>query len=218
MRNILSLSAIVLLGSASVAGAQESPNSQTLDGQMQRVQSGQDAVPGAWDGSSSSMSKAPEQKPLVRRSQDWPASAAAQTAPRRPHYPQSPSAGYIDSVGGNAIPAMPLEIRTAGDVRYITGGVGDEEEAQLKMVEKDYNLRLLTTGTGGAYVSGAMARITDANGTVVLSSDGVGPYLYADLKPGVYNVEVTAPEGGIKSTRVNVPASGFIKPELRFTE
>lgn len=135
------------------------------------------------------------------------------------HANRVPSAGgNVQALGSGAIPAMPLEIRTVGDVRYLTGGVSDEEESQLKMVEQDYNLRLLLTGIGGAYVSDANARITDSSDRLVLSSDGVGPYLYASLPPGTYKVEVTAPQGGIKTAEVKVPASGAAKPQMRFTE
>ncbi len=242
----LALVALLAATSLNVAIAQEAPNSQTLDEQMQRVQSGQPAVPGSWNNGQSTPQPS---------SRDWPASASApaqSVAPQVPQVPQAapvqeavPSAGEMaapaapmaapvedyssrpfvapngevfDSRGGDAIPALPLEIRTVGNIRYITGGVGEEEKAQLKMVENDYNMRLLIVGKDGAYISGAMVRIMDNDGRIVLSTGGAGPFLYASMPAGVYAVEVTAPEGGIKTTSVKVPATAFVKPIMRFTE
>ena len=221
MRNIVSLTTVMIMTCAAAAVAQEAPNSQTLEGQMQRMQEGQPAVPGAWNDAPAGQSEAPaamsampERKPMIQN--EWPAEAVAPPATISQRMPV-PSAG-IDSAVGGAIPALPLEIRTVGDVRYITGGVGDEEMAQLAMVEKDYNVRMLFAGISGAYVSGAMVRVMNESGQILLTADGAGPYLYMSLQPGKYTVEVTAPEGGIKTASVSVPASGFIKPIMRFTE
>lgn len=126
-----------------------------------------------------------------------------------------PSAGaYVQ--GSGAIPALPLEIRTVGDVRYLTGGIGDEEEAQLEMVKQDYSFRMLMTAEGGAYIGDATVRIMDSAGNLVLSTDGAGPYLYATLAPGKYKVEAVTEEGARKEANVIVPKTGFTKPVMRF--
>ena len=41
----------------------------------------------------------------------------------------------IDSIGSDAIPALPLTVMSNGTMKYVTGGVGDEEVAQLKSLE-----------------------------------------------------------------------------------
>lgn len=220
---------------SATAFAQEAPYTHTLDAQMQRVQSGQSATP-PWGGNKDNQviqnsqpesvpAKAAEPAPQAVPEEKAPESGEElkpMTQPTSEVQPQSfhnmmPAAG-INSQGGGAIPALPLEIHMADNIRYITGGVGEEEMAQLKMVEHEYNFRLLLTGVGGAYISDATVRITDSSGRLILSTDGAGPYLYATLAPGSYKLEITAPEGGIKTAAVKVPEKGFIKPAVRFTE
>lgn len=244
MTHRFALAALLVTTSLNVAIAQEAPNSQTLEEQLQRVESGQPAVPATWNQGQSGTPAAEPQTAQVPA-----AEAPAQAAPEPATQPQvaapiaasakpvvpviepATPAGYytsrpsvapdgevFDSRGGDAIPALPLEIRTVGDIRYITGGVGDEEKAQLAMVENDFNMRMLIAGTGGAFISGAMVRVMDKDNRLVLSTDGVGPYLYAFMPAGTYTFEVTAPEGGIKTTKVTVPPTAFVKPVMRFTE
>ncbi len=213
------LAALLIGSSLNVAVAQEAPNSQTLDEQMQRVQSGQPAVPGTWNQGQSYAPAAGQPSIQPQTPVAQPASAPVAPVDYYAAKPMvAPNGEVFDSRGGDAIPALPLEIRTVGNVRYITGGVGDEEKAQLAMVENDYNVRILIAGRAGAFISGAMLRIMDASGNIVLSTDGAGPYLYAAMAPGTYTLEVTAPEGGIRTGKFTAPASGFVKPTMRFTE
>lgn len=178
----------------STAIAQEAPQ-HTLDAQMQQMQQEQ------------------QEQQAAAPIEQYKKATAEQ------YYRKTmPSAGTINSLGGGAIPALPLEIRTVGDVRYLTGGVGDEEIEQLKAVENEYSFQLLITGVAGAFISDAVVRILDEKDQVILSTDGAGPYLYATLPPGSYKLEVTAVQGGLKTATVKVPASGAVKPVLRFTE
>ncbi|MGE0754061.1 MAG: hypothetical protein AB7L92_02765 [Alphaproteobacteria bacterium] len=195
MRHKLFLGLLVTITNTSVAFAQHEPQVQTLDAQLERMQSGQTMT---------RRDAAPQAMPVA--------------VPATERYHRLAPSGHINSLGGGAIPALPLEIQTAGDIRFITGGVGDEEKAQLKMVEQDYNFRLLMTGIGGAFVSDATVRLIGSDDRLILSTDGAGPYLYAAVPPGSYKLEVTAPEGGIKTADVKVPATGFVKPVMRFTE
>ncbi|GAB7129273.1 carboxypeptidase regulatory-like domain-containing protein [Silvimonas sp. JCM 19000] len=77
---------------------------------------------------------------------------------------------------------------SANGAEYVSGGVGDEEMAQLKSVEKDYNMRLLFTGRDGEYQSGVKVQVTDAKGNVALDTTTSGPYLLAKLPAGRYKV------------------------------
>src|SRR4051812_6936733 len=78
---------------------------QTLDGQMQRLQQGKPATQGSYPPSAN----------------EWPAKAAMATRP----------GSLIDSVGEGAIPAMPIQAMTNGEITYLSGGISDEELAQL---------------------------------------------------------------------------------------
>lgn len=125
---------------------------------------------------------------------------------------------YSMSQGSGAIDALPLETKGYGDIKYITGGVGDEELEQLKSQAGSYNVHLLIAATGGQYLGEASLRIADAAGKEVLPKiDDVGPYFYVSLKPGKYMVEVISKQE-TKTVSVNVPASGAAKPVLRFNQ
>ncbi len=74
---------------------------------------------------------------------------------------------------------------------FVTGGVGDEEMAQLKSTRSDYNLHVLFTGKGGEFQSGVKVQIANTKGDVVLDTTTTGPYLYAKLPAGKYKINAT---------------------------
>jgi hypothetical protein len=123
----------------------------------------------------------------------------------------------IMSQGGGATPDLPLTIMETNGIRFITGGIGEEEEAQLKSVSRDFNTQVLVTGQQGEYLSGAMVRVLNEQGAEVLATDGAGPYFFTQLPPGNYTVEVTAQQGGIKKSALHVPQTGTAKEHFRFT-
>ncbi len=232
MRHIMITTAMVLV-IAPFANAQEHPSSQTLNEQLTRVQSGQPAVSGEWKGTQHAAAdpemSAPARKPLnseapMQRRYSAPEGSPEPMSPTVPN-PQarfaptvSPQGEVIDSYGGGAIPALPLEAQMSGNIKFITGGIGDEELAQLKMVEGEYNVRVLLTAQQGEYVSDVIVRLLAADGTVVVTSNNAGPYFYALVPAGKYTLEATSRAGGIKKAAVNVPAKGFVKSSVVFAE
>ena len=76
-----------------------------------------------------------------------------------------------------------------GDLPYVSGGIGEEELAVLRLVRGDYNLRLLFADQSGTYLSGIEARILDAHGKTVLTVKDAGPFLYVRLPAGHYRIE-----------------------------
>lgn len=184
------LSSVALVLAAPSVYAQEGNDGRTLDDQLKRVQQGQpSSVP----------------SDAIR---EWPGNASTQsdTAP----------GAMIGSEGAGAIPALPLEVKTAGDITYISGGIGDEDLTQLKATEKDYNLHVLMSMKSGEYISQATMRILDAAGTELLVIEDAGPYVYAQLKPGTYTLEVTSQEDGSKRAKVTVPSKGSVKQHFAF--
>jgi len=143
--------------------------------------------------------------------------AYAQTA--TPTYYPQPPAGYaptIDSVGSGAIPALPLDIMSNGTVTYVTGGIGDEEVAELKSKEKEFNVHLLITALKGEFISDATLKIADASGTEMLNLENAGPYVYVKLPAGNYTLEATSRTGAVKQMKIKAPASGSIKKQFLF--
>jgi hypothetical protein len=89
----------------------------------------------------------------------------------------------------------------AGNVPFITGGIGDDEKDQLEMARHSYNLHILST-EGGHYLADIAITITDKNGSQVLSANA-GPLFYARLPSGKYTVSASN-AGVVKTKTVNL--------------
>lgn len=83
----------------------------------------------------------------------------------------------------------PIKPQKQGEVTFISGGVGSDEQAAIQAVRGDYNLNLLFSAKGtGEYLSDAKVNIADSTGNPVLDTVAEGPMLLAKLKPGNYTV------------------------------
>lgn len=88
-----------------------------------------------------------------------------------------------------------IQPQTQGEVTFVSGGVGGEEQRALQAMKADYNLNLLFSVQGtGEYLSDVKVTITDTSGNVFLETVADGPKLFANLKAGRYIV--TADQNG----------------------
>lgn len=110
----------------------------------------------------------------------------------------------IDSVGSGAIDPVLNVVETEGEISYVTGGVGDEEIAFLKEQEANFNTRILIRAKNGEYMSDLDIRFFDSKNMEILHIEGAGPYLYANLPAGIYNLEITSIEGVIKKSKIKL--------------
>jgi hypothetical protein len=79
-------------------------------------------------------------------------------------------------------------------IRYVSGGVGEGERAELDALSNQFNLRLLFAMQGsGEYLSAVRVNIRDARGETVLTAESKGPWFFAQLAPGDYTVEASVP-------------------------
>jgi len=131
--------------------------------------------------------------------------------------PYNAPGSMIDSVGDGAIPALPLEVQNSNGISYINGGVGDEEVAELKSKEQDFNVHVLVSAPQGEFISDVTLTVTDSKGQSLLTVNDAGPYFYAQLLPGTYMLQGTA-GGEKKNISIKVPKSGAIKKQLSFGE
>ena len=104
-----------------------------------------------------------------------------------------------------AAAAPALEVKKSGDIQYVTGGVGDEEQKALKET-KDFNLEVTVAVSAGNYLSDVDIALVKA-GTEVLRAKTDGPMFLAKVPPGRYEVRATA-NGKTQSKTVDVGASG----------
>lgn len=101
----------------------------------------------------------------------------------------------------------------AGNVSYITGGIGDDERASLLAMKKNYNLRVMNMQKGGAYVGATHITVRDLKGGALLDLSA-GPILLAQLPPGKYTL--TASNEGHNRTE-QVRLDGAKAAALNFT-
>lgn len=125
----------------------------------------------------------------------------------------------IDSVGSGATEAIVPSVQNANGVSYITGGIGDEEVAEIDAQEHNFNTHIVMIATGGEYMGEVNVRILSKSGNEVLHLDNIGPYLYANLPNGAYTVEATSSSGVTESVKFTVPAKNpKVKTVISFNE
>lgn len=97
-----------------------------------------------------------------------------------------------------------LTVQSQSGVSYLNGGIGDDEQVQMRGDARKWPLRMtFSEGDAGAYVADAEVKITGKGGKTVFTLSGAGPLTYVKLSPGEYRVVVT--HGGkslSRSTRV----------------
>ena len=81
---------------------------------------------------------------------------------------------------------------TAGNVSYISGGVGEDEAADMKSAAAGYPLELQFVQKAtprDEFLADVKVRITDRARNVVLDAVASGPFLLAKLPAGTYQIE-----------------------------
>ena len=81
---------------------------------------------------------------------------------------------------------------TAGNVSFISGGVGEDEAAAMKSAAAGYPLELQFVQKAtprDEFLADVKVRITDRARNVVLDAIASGPFLLAKLPAGTYQIE-----------------------------
>ncbi len=99
-------------------------------------------------------------------------------------------------------------VREAGAVRWLSGGITDEERAELILLLPDHNVRIVTAAAGsGAYLADVSLVVRTAGGAPVIETRLDGPWLLARLPPGRYQLTLTFGEV-VQHRSLYVPAVG----------
>jgi uncharacterized protein YigE (DUF2233 family) len=106
-------------------------------------------------------------------------------------------------------------VQNAGNVTYVSGGVGLESLDQLSSMSRDFNLKLVFALNSGAYLSGVQVAIVDNKGKTVLDTTSDGPWFMAKLPAGNYQVMATV-AGKTDKRQVTVGTSQLKTVDLRW--
>lgn len=113
--------------------------------------------------------------------------------------------------------ASGLEERTAGAVRYLSGGIGQDEAQAMKEAAGRYNTAMTFTLNSGQYVSDVKVVVKKPDGQEVLATVTEGPMLLMDLPPGSYTVAATL-DGRTQTRKVTVGKGRHQKLVLRWPD
>jgi len=106
--------------------------------------------------------------------------------------------------------------RTVGNISYVSGGVGASEQEELERIKQEYNLRLLFAVSGsGSFLASVPLKIADGRGQVLLEAVSAGPYFYARVPAGLYQVSAER-HGQVKTQSVRIPATGAASVNFRW--
>ncbi|HMH77413.1 MAG TPA: hypothetical protein VK547_12355 [Candidatus Udaeobacter sp.] len=108
-----------------------------------------------------------------------------------------------------------MDVR-AGDVPYLSGGVGADAREELLAKEKEYNLKIVGAEKSGDYLAGVKVVIESARKEQVLDTTMEGPILLAKLAPGTYTIRAVN-DGQTLTRTVTVPAQGLGRVDLRWS-
>jgi len=126
----------------------------------------------------------PGQRGQGEQGSHHPVNPHFQDRPNRPHQPRE---GHPANERQRS---LPLPHRTDG-LRWQSGGVSEDERADLRRAASTYNLWLVTAMRGrGEYIANARVTIwREPSRVAVLDKPLDGPWLLVDLPPGRYSVE-----------------------------
>jgi len=96
--------------------------------------------------------------------------------------------------------------QTQGNVTYMSGGIGLDQQAAMKRAANEYPLELEFLESGEAhavFTAGVQVTITDRTGKVVLNARSDGPFLLARLPDGQYTIRVEN-TGKVETRQVSI--------------
>jgi hypothetical protein len=131
-----------------------------------------------------------EMRPPQVNSMDTSPTVNAAPAPGTARVLGTLSPSDVAVAPSSSSPEEHVQPKQAGDVIYVTGGIGDEERSALKAMEKDYNLHIMIAAKTGQFVADSRVVIRNGNGDEVLDTVA-GPLFYAKLPAGQYTVEAS---------------------------
>jgi hypothetical protein len=108
--------------------------------------------------------------------------------------PQFARAVVLSAAVGLATPALAqvtLTPETQNGIAFVTGGIGRDKVEALRAAASDYNLRATFSETGGAFIANVGVELRDAQGKTLVTTKTQGPFFFAKVPPGTYEMVAT---------------------------
>lgn len=107
--------------------------------------------------------------------------------------------------------------RSPAGIAYVCGGIGVEQLNALAAQRAGYSLWVATVArSSGAYLSDVVIRMTDLDTQrVVLDLTMDGPWLFAALPPGRYEISATVPAEAVALSQVQTARVSIVRGEQR---
>jgi hypothetical protein len=109
------------------------------------------------------------------------------------------------------------QVRQSGSVNYLSGGVSEESRDSLQVLGAGFNLKLILATKNGAYLSDVNIVVNDAQGRLVLEAKSDGPWFYAKLPDGKYQIAAST-NGKTVRKSVSVGAQSQSRVDFRWAD
>jgi len=121
----------------------------------------------------------------------------------RPTALVAPLAGLALLLGVTAQAIVNLEVEQENGIRYVTGGISNDEQQAIAEIGDEYSLKLTLAREDGAYLDNVQVAIYNGAGEPLISTVTNGPIMLVALSPGDYQVMASV-EGIEKQETVTI--------------
>ena len=97
----------------------------------------------------------------------------------------------------------PLVPESSEGVRYLSGGIGEDELAQIEAAKASYNVKILLAEKSGHYISGVHLTLSTLLGDKLVDIPSAGPFVLLQVPGGTYQIEA-AYEGHAQQQRITI--------------
>jgi hypothetical protein len=92
----------------------------------------------------------------------------------------------------------------AGDISFLSGGVGKQEREILKEIGGKYPLKLIFSNKKGEYLSDVIVKVLDQNDKTILTTVSNGPWVFINLPSGTYHLMASFKGNEKKISKVHI--------------
>ena len=109
----------------------------------------------------------------------------------------------------------PLLPESSEGVRYLSGGIGEDELAQIEAAKASYNVKILLAEKSGHYISGVHLTLSTLLGDKLVDIPSAGPFVLLQVPSGTYQIEA-AYEGHAQQQRITISGTRPLSTVFRW--